>query len=109
MRMNTSLAHICCHCFEKFLDEHEIPSEMYFIYDALAKFKVINYTPEQRKEMYNEAQIFLILKEKQKPYGNPYIYKADKIPAVIYKAKTMALENFFAKLDAEGKHLKDII
>lgn len=110
MKMNISLARICCHCFDTFLDEHEIPSGMYFIYDALDKFNVINYTPEHRKEMYNEAQRFLILKEEQKPDGgNPEFYKGSKISAVIFKAKTMSLENFFAKLDAEGKHLKDIL
>lgn len=111
MKMNTNLASICCHCYDRFLDDHEIPAGMYFIYDALDKFKVIKCTPEQRKEMYNEAQRFLILKEEQKPNGegNPDFYKGSKKLAVIFKAKAMLLENFFAKLDAEGKHLKDII
>ena len=110
MRMNTSLINICCKCFDDFLNEMHINPGMYYIYDALYKFEVISFTPRERTQMYNEAQRLLIQMEEQKPGGgNPEFFKGSKRSAVIFKAKTMMLENYFAKLDARGKHLRDII
>ena len=112
MKLNQNLKDVCLTCFEDFLKEETIASGRSKIYDLLSEAGFINLSKKEVIQYYKQAQRILIYEEMQKPEKERFLlrfYQGEKSLIVIFKAKVLALETYFAKIDAEGKNLKDII
>lgn len=109
--MNPNLKECSCNCFDRFIDTGEVPSGDSTYYDILKRFGFINLSNKEVREYYLKAQRFLIQKEIEGQNRNYKIqfYRGNRVLMVVFKAKAMVLEDYFTKIDAEGKHLKDIL
>ena len=97
--------------FNQFLDDGFINSGSYIFYDILKEHGNINPSKFEILEASRKAKIHLLKKDSELPIRKqkPYLYKSYQNFIVKIKAKTLILEDLFAKIDAEGKHLKDFL
>lgn len=111
LKLTDNLKEVCIACFEKFLIDEYIPSGRSSIYDHLSKHNYIILSKDELWNYYNEAKRILTAEEMKKPEKQR---KLDLITRkrslfVIFKSKALILETYFARIDAEGKHLKEIL
>ena len=109
--MNENIRSVCLSCFYTFTEQGFLEPKYSIVYDILARFDFISLTGKDKKEYYRKAQAFLIRKKMEdgaKEYSLS-IYKTNKSLTVTFQAKVFILEDFFAKLDAEGKTLNQIL
>jgi hypothetical protein len=100
-----------CKLFDNFLEEGKINSGSYTFYDALKEAGCINPSKEVIIEACRKARVFLLQKDSERPKNQqkPYLYNNNHNFIVKINAKALLLEDIFAKIDAEGKHLKDFL
>ena len=72
-----------------------------------------NIDPPKKEviEACRKAMVILLKKDSELPVKlqKPYLYNLNSRFMVKRKAKTLLLEDIFAKIDAKGKHLKDYL
>lgn len=109
--MNDDLNSCCIRTFEQFTEEGFVLSGQSTFYDILTRHKYFSLTPKQKGQYYKKAQQFLQEKENEKPVKQrrQNFYSGNRALSVVFKAKAMALEDYFKKIQSEGKHLKDIL
>lgn len=109
--MNDNLTSCCVKRFENFLKEETLPSGEATFYDILTAHNYFSISPKEKGVYFNKARVFLQEKENNKKVGKIQQNKYDKSTGlvVVFKAKVLALEDYFRKIQSEGKHLKDIL
>lgn len=109
--LNDNLKAACVKCFEEFLDQHFIYSGSSVIFDILSSNNYINLNRKETLAFYEQARKLLTAEEMKKPEKERKLslLSGDRSLTVIFKAKALALETFFARIDAEGKHLQEIL
>lgn len=109
--LSNNLKNVCIKCFDEFLDKEHLPAGRSVFYDILTRFGYISLTKKEKISYYKQAQSLLIQQEKEGENNSKQIgfLSRDRVLTIIFKSKTMALEDFFTKLDAQEKHLKDIL
>lgn len=102
---------VCLACFQEFLEQPFLLQVRSKIYDILASANLLRFNNSQVLNFYEDARRILTAEEMKKPERQRklYLFTGERSLTVIFKAKVLALESFFARLDAEGKHLKDIL
>ena len=110
-QLNDNLKAVCCLCFDQFIEEENIPSGRSKVYDFLSQANHINLSNKKKKEYYEQARTILTAEEMNKPEKQRklYLLSGNRSLYISFKAKVLILEDFFAKLDADNKHLKDIL
>lgn len=110
-QLNDNLKSVCELCFDNFLEEEHIPSGRSKIYDILSEGNYINLSNKEKKEYYEKARTILTAEEMKKPdkQRKLYLLSGNRSLFISFKAKVLILEDYFAKIDANGKHLKEIL
>lgn len=100
-----------CKLFDKFILEGYIETGQASFYDILKSYGNINPSKKEVLESCRIAIVYLLDKDFKLPerMRKPYLYNRNSCFMVKSKAKTLILEDLFAKIDAEGKHLKDFL
>lgn len=109
--LNDNLKEVCVKCFEEFLDLHFIYAGHSVVFDILSSANYLKLTRKETLKFYQDAKKILTEEEMKKPEKERKLalLSGERSLTVIFKAKALALETFFARIDAEGKHLKDIL
>lgn len=109
--MNDNLTSCCVKRFENFLEEEKIPSGESTFYDILTAHNYFSISPKEKGVYFNKARTILQEKENNKKIGRIQVdkYKNRSGLSVVFQAKVLALEDYFRKIQSEGKHLKDIL
>lgn len=110
-QLNDNKKEICCKCFEEFLEEEHIPAGKSIFYDILSEGNYINLSSKEKKEYYEKALTILTTEEMKKPdkQRKLHLLSGNRSLFITFKAKVLILEDYFAKIDADGKHLKEIL
>jgi hypothetical protein len=110
-KMPDQLKLVCELCFNELLENAFLPIIRYKIYDFLSSYGYINLKNSEIKEFYRKSQIELIENELKKPKQIQNIghLKKKNCLMAIQKAKVLAVETYFCKIDAEEKTLSDIL
>lgn len=100
-----------CNLFDKFISEGHIESGHSNFYDVLKDCGNIDPPKKEVIEACRKAMVILLKKDSELPVKlqKPYLYNLNSRFMVKRKAKTLLLEDIFAKIDAKGKHLKDYL
>jgi len=110
-QLNDNDKQILCNCFDEFIREEYIPSGKYIFYDILNNGNYINLSSKEKKDYYEKARTILTAEQMNKPQKQRklYLLSGKRSLSIIFKANVLILEDYFAKIDADGKHLKDIL
>ena len=100
-----------CKCFDDFIENEYLQSGRSISFDILEANKYIVLSRSEKIEYYKQAQKILLEIDSKKPKGlqKPAFYSGARSYVVTIKAKVLILESYFAKIDASGKHLKQIL
>jgi methionine synthase II (cobalamin-independent) len=102
-------------CFNQFTKTNSIINGYTWVYDHLDENNIINFSDDEKRKQMPIAKKKLIIENKSNLNRGDYkVFMSDmenkrKNQAVINKAKKMLLERFFLGLQAEGKHVKEVI
>lgn len=109
--MNDNLNSCCTRTFDEYLSEGDIPAGKSTFYDILTRHKYFSISPKEKGEYYKKAQSILQEIENQKPpkERRQNFYSGNRALAVVFKAKVLALKDYFDKIKEQDKHLKDIL
>lgn len=109
--LNENEKAVCLNCFKEFLDNHFLPSGNSIIFDLLKSANVLKLTNKETLNFYEQARKTLTEEQMSKPEKERklYLLTGESSLFIVFKAKVLALETFFARLDAEGKNLKDLL
>ena len=100
-------------CFDSFVQDGYIINGYVWVYDHLDGLKLLNYTPQEKRDVMPVARERLIEDEKTSRTSYQQFMKdlenGRKQQAIINKAKVMLLERYFAKLHTKKEHIKDYL
>lgn len=108
---NENKKEVLSRLFDTFIKEGHLEGGNAIFYDILKEYGNINPPKEDVFEACRKASIILLRKDALLPkrIQKPYLYARNSCFMVKNKAKTLILEDLFAKIDAEGKHLKQFL
>lgn len=97
--------------FDSFLKDECISSGRAIAFQWLESSGYLIVSKSVKLEACRKAIRYLLKKDSKLPANvqKPYLYNRNSCFMVKCKAKTLLLEDYFAKIDANGKHLKDIL
>lgn len=100
-----------CKCFDDFIKDDYLKSGRSISFDILEANNYILLTGSEKLEYYKQARSILLEEDGKKPkeLQKPAFYSGNRSYVVTIKAKVLILESYFAKIDASGKHLKDVL
>ena len=102
-------------CFDNFIQERYIPSGYVWVYKHLIDdLKVHSFTPDEKKKQMVIAKEVLIKEAKDGDRNEYTQFMFDlennlQDDAIKVQAKKMLLEKWFAKLESQKKHIKELI
>lgn len=111
VKMSKNLNECCITSFNQFLENKTVFQGQSTFFDILTRHNYFSITPKEKGEYYTKAQQFLQAIENQKPKNKIRhgFYLGNKKLSVVFKAKTMALEDYYKTIQSQEKHLKEIL